>query len=240
MLERLDDNTQEGLKFLVLGAGAVLVVRVVLWGAASALAPDDGASELSIALAGSRHGFLLTDQRILVGMTSGLAGRLGFSALIALVGTLVAASAAAALAGPMRWGRLRTAVITSRSVLVVLMAWCVQAALFMPPRYARVEQDALVLVQRPALLDMISLPWPAEETTIRRSAITDLSTRSIASSMPGCGSTEVLEVSALNTIHTLVSRTPTGPDCAESIGRERASLEHLAILLERWRLDPAP
>jgi hypothetical protein len=58
--------------------------------------------------------------------------------------------------------------------------------------------------------------------------------------MPGCGSTEVLEVSALNTFHTLASRTPTGPDCAESIGRERASLEHLATLLEGWRLAAAP
>lgn len=235
MLDRLDDNTQEGLKFLLLGAGAVLVVRVALGAASYMLAPEAGADELSMALADARDGFLLSDQRMLVGRSSGLAGRLGLSALVSMAGTLLAAATAAALALRLGWKPLRAAVGASRVALVLLLAWCVQAALFMPSRYTRVEQNALVLVHRPAILDMISLPWPASETRLERAGISAFSARSVASSMPGCGSTELLEVEHLGTVLPLLSRNPAGPDCAESIGRERAALEHLATLLERWR-----
>ena len=90
---RLDDNAQEAFQFLVLGAGGLLLMRVLYHGVEGTLLAPDETSPLEQAIAVFRDGYLLREHNLLVTGGSGIGGRLA----MAFLGAIAAASLAAVL-----------------------------------------------------------------------------------------------------------------------------------------------
>jgi hypothetical protein len=162
---RLDDNTRSALHFALLGGAVVLAVRLLAWGgeAVRQLRHPDA---LSVALRPFQRGYLLADPTVLVDEPTDLPERLAFAFLFSL---LLAMFAGLLLGGVLQLagrGGMRATdagVRAGRVVLLVATVWTVAVALFLPIRWTRTSEGAVVCMERPSLFGRLALPLQGVE-----------------------------------------------------------------------------
>lgn len=159
----LDDNTSDGIRFLLVGAGSLLVLRLLYGGVLQLISPtaDDA---LAAACAHFHNGYWITDAHVVVQHTG---GGIGARLALAVVLSIAAASALALvvflLAKAMRGNALPWAVRTLRIALVIPFCWWLYASLMRPPACTRFDAEGIVLTRHASILGELSLPWRSTE-----------------------------------------------------------------------------
>lgn len=156
--EHEESTASEALQFLVVAVAAMLLVRLVHAAGEHFLAPDEH-DALGRLAEPFRRGYLLTDAHTLVPDGMSLAGRAG--------GAVIAGMAGGALGGFIgRWVAMATARNRTRAMrlglrigMITVLAWCMIAALFWPPVAMRLADDRITVIERPAALSFLVLPW---------------------------------------------------------------------------------
>lgn len=154
-------NAQEAVQFLLVGAGIVLVIRLIvaafgLWGG------DASGDALAQACAPFRNGYPLIGPHTVVVGGLPMIPRLAVAVLFMLTMGLLFALVMLPFGGLLKRGALRAAVLGGRIGLVLGSAWAIYALLCLPPQHVVVAQDKLVRYEAPAFLGTI--PWPLTST----------------------------------------------------------------------------
>jgi hypothetical protein len=230
MRARLNENAQEAIQFLMLGAGLVLLIRLAYlgalrWSMAGATDP------LHLAMSEYQNGYLLSDPGSMVVYGMPIGGRLALALLLALMAGTAFAVIGSILAGALGMDKIRLAVQGARTGLVLAGAWGLYAALTLPPGLATIGTEGVVLRDRPAFLGELSWPLSAAEQTIAWEAITSIEARSVASSSNGCGTEERVVLVTGDALIPIASIVPEGRSCNEAMHAARTSAEHLASTL---------
>lgn len=179
----LGDNAEDGIRFLLVGAGSLLVLRLAYMGIvhiANGAEPDT----LAAACAPFRYGYWATDPHVVVAHDDGLGARLALALTVSMATATVLALVVYLIVRMIRSAALPWAVGTLRTVLLLLGGWFLYAALLHPPAYVRFEKDALVVHQQAHLFGALSLPWGNTEIRHGRAQITGFSTRTEARATP--------------------------------------------------------
>lgn len=167
----LDDNTSDGIRFLLVGAGSLLVLRLAYAGIQRVLAPET-TDALATACAPFHNGYWLTHAHTLVQQTDGGIGtRLALAVTVTVVGALVLAGLVHVLTRVLGSANGTWTLRTLRLALIIPFCWWLYAALLMPPTQASIGPERIVLRLRSNLLGELSLPWCSSTTTIPWNAI---------------------------------------------------------------------
>lgn len=156
----LGDTTADGVRFLLLGAGALLVMRLLFAGFDHWLNAHP-ADELAAAIAPFRSGYLSTSTHKLVTDGGEVSTRLAMAIPSSIGAALLTALAIFLCCKVLRKPHQRATSLALRLTLVVALVWFMNAALFIPPRTVLINTQGLDLLTRPALFDRLSLPTPA-------------------------------------------------------------------------------
>ncbi|MBL7938703.1 MAG: hypothetical protein JNL43_05015 [Flavobacteriales bacterium] len=228
----LGDTTADAIRFLLLGLGVLLLLRLAYAGLELWMAPSM-TLDLPVAIATFRNGYLLGDPTILVVGGSGVGTRLALSALLTALCTVVFGILGAGFGRLMGFSPVRSCVQVARTALFVTGAWWCYAALALPPRSVRIAPTELVRNVRPSVLGELSLPWPGTETHVTIASLDRFEQRSVASTLPACGSIEKVEAVAGADRMELATITPQGADCDRERAKAKEALGRLTQLLER-------
>lgn len=235
----LSDTTADAIRFLLLGAGVILLLRL-LYAAIALWSASPLTADLPVAIAELRNGYLLNDPMTLVVGGSPVGTRLALAALLTGLCAVAIAILGALLARPLGFSPIRTAVTGARIALFVCGIWWFFAALVLPPRSVQVGTSELVRTVRPSVLGELSLPWSGTETRVGMDMIDGIEHRSLAASSAPCGWNEKVEAVSGTRRMELASISPEGDDCeaARKIATDR--LRRLAELLEQVSHTGAP
>lgn len=237
MRVHIHENVHEALRFLMLGAGVVLAVRLSHLGL-SRWWDHSGAGPLEEAVSAFTHGHLLPDGYTLVVHAAAPAGRMSlallFACLCGALGALAASGIARAVRAPLR----RATVQGGRTGLVLGCSWGLWAALALPPHTAHVGAEGITVRERPAFLGGPALPWPAQERMIPWASVDRIGQRTVQDHMAGCGEREQVVVLASGHEHVVAGLAPEGPDCAAALHDARTHAERLVALLQELRDAP--
>ncbi|HRF81607.1 MAG TPA: hypothetical protein PL070_16135 [Flavobacteriales bacterium] len=167
----LDDNTSDGIRFLLVGTGSLLVLRLAYAGIQRVLAPET-TDALAMACTPFHHGYWLTNAHTLVQQTDGGIGtRLALGVTISVVVALVLAGLVHLLTRLFGSANGTWTLRTLRLAMIVPFCWWLYAALLVPPTQASIGPEGIVQRQRSNLLGELSLPWGSSSTTIPWNAI---------------------------------------------------------------------
>ncbi len=228
----LGDTTADAVRFLLLGVGVLLALRLAYAGLELWMAPPV-TLDLPASIASFRNGYLLSDPMTLVVGGSGVGARLALSALLTALCTLIFGGLGAAFGKMMGFSPVRSGVSVARLALLMTGAWWCYAALALPPRSVRIERTELVRNIRPTVLGELSLPWPGMETRVALASLDRFEQRSVASTLQACGSIEKLEAVSGSDRMELATIIPGGADCAVERAKAKVLLARLTTLLER-------
>lgn len=228
----LGDTTADAIRFLLLGVGVVLVLRLAYAGLELWVAPPV-TLYLPATIATFRNGYLLSDPMTLVVGGSGVGARLALSAVLTALCTLIFGVLGGGFGKVMGFSPVRSGVSVARTALFVTGAWWCYAALALPPRSVRIEPTELVRNVRPTVLGELSLPWPGSETRVALAALDRFEQRSVVSTLPACGSIEKVEAVSGTDRMELATITPQGADCDLERDKAKELLARLTVLLER-------
>ncbi len=180
----LDDTTSDGIRFLLIGSGSLLLLRLVYSGVLL-LTQAPYTTELQACIAEFRNGYLITDPHMLI--------RGGMSVGERLALALVLSMASGIAAGLLAYLVSKTWVVAARLGLLLALLWFMYAALLLPPKKTILGSEDLVQSTRPAVLGELSLPWPAVEVHHPWAGIETIQVRSVTSSLPRGTSTVYAE-----------------------------------------------
>lgn len=166
----LDDNTSDGIRFLLIGAGSLLLLRLCYSGVLMLLDGPDG-DELGAAIKQFRHGYWISDVDVLVTGPSSIGARLSLALSASVVLALFASGVTYQVA--ILWGKESVGrwLMVLRVTLITALAWTLFAALSLPPNTATIHERGIAINSRPSLFGVISLPWRAQETNTPWSAV---------------------------------------------------------------------
>lgn len=160
----LGDNTTDGIRFLLVGAGSLLLLRLGHLGISHLLGDED--DPLALACKPFQYGYWLGDAHTVANTDGG-----GVGARIALA--IVVAVAMALVIGSLVYlvtratGRSSAmAVGAMRVVLVIALAWWLYAALALPHKHTRFTEEAIECTVRPRAIGALTWPWGAQRYTI--------------------------------------------------------------------------
>ncbi len=228
MFPRVDDNSQEAFQFLSLGAGIVLLLRLVWWLVDRQLTGGGtGPDDLFEAL---RNGYLVGPDTVVAGGVS-LPGRLAIAALTTLAGGLILSVAGGWLARGLHGEPIRAAVRGARWGMLVVGAWALYAVLFLPPVSARISEEGVRIRQRSALLGEVALPLTASERMIPWSELGIVEARTVSSGYQGCNTQEEVVLRMEQEDIVLARIVPGTKDCATSTALARQHMQRLTALL---------
>lgn len=166
----LDDTTSDGIRFLLIGAGSLFVLRLVYAGVQHLLlAPLT--TDLAACIATFGNGYLLADSTTVVSGGMLVGERLALALVLMVVCTVLVGLIVAMVAKALGKAPTQAAVASARVMLIASGLWWCYAALFAPPRLVRITSDGLQRQQRPAVFGELSLPWIATETMVPWSAV---------------------------------------------------------------------
>lgn len=208
----LDDTTSDGIQFLLVGTGGLLLLRLLYAGVLMLMGVPDG-DELGAAIAQFRHGYWISDTDVLVTTASSVGTRLALAISVSFFAALFLAGAVyqlALLAGK-ETTRLWTSVL--RIALIAALGWSLFAALLLPPSTATLNERGLTITQRPALFGVLSLPWTARTVTTSWSRV------------------EAIEVLSLEDGHTV--QAVTEDRVVNLCTGEQADAENLAQVIRK-------
>ena len=173
----LDDNTSDGIRFLLIGAGSLLLLRLGYAGVVQLVVgpPQDALAEACVHF---QSGYWMNDPHtVVLDGGAGFGTRLALSAITTVLVAVVLAGLThliTACAGQVSgsW-----AVRTLRVALIIPFCWWLFAALTRPPVQLRFDNAGIVQEKGIALFDQLSLPWPAERTEFGWAEVEQISTR---------------------------------------------------------------
>ncbi len=155
-------NAQEAFQFLALGAGIVLVLRLLVM--ALGLWSDNGSGELEQAMAPFRNGYPLIGRDVVVLGGLAIIPRIAVGLLFVLLCGVLSALFIWPLGRLLGWNGLRSAVIGSRAGLLLGGAWAIYCLLCLPPRQTRITSTEVERTDRTAFLSTIPLPFAGHST----------------------------------------------------------------------------
>ncbi len=170
----LDDTTSDGIRFLFVGAGGLLVLRLLYAGVLMLMGVPEG-DELGAAIAQFRNGYWISDADVLVTTTNSIGTRLALALSVTFVGALVAAILVHMLAKLAHKDAAHLSLFVLRASLVLALTWSVFASLLLPPSIVVLNMGGLTTTRRPALFGVLSLPWAVTETTYAWSTVQSIS-----------------------------------------------------------------
>lgn len=215
MRARLDDNAQEALQFLLLGAGIILAGRLLHHGLDLAWAPGADAPAWERAIEPFRHGYLVP-RGTLVSTAVDLAARLGVGALLTLVGGGLGALMGSAVARVGGRPALRGTVRGARWGLALAGAWCLYATLALPPRTVRAIEQGLLVRERAAVLNAVALPVPARDHLLPWKQVRGFEHQPEHAPGQGCGTAHAVVAVGAATTDRLAVQVPGGRHCSEA------------------------
>jgi hypothetical protein len=172
---RLDDNERGAFNYLVGGLLVVVALRAVAW-VLDAVGPGytaDGA-----ALQPFQHGYWgMRNQLAVAGGTAELNERLIMAVVAGVGAAFVTAFLFLVITRARGRSGGRTAILTTRTVLVVAMGWCLYAALCLPPREVRLDEGRLVETVRPSIAGILPLPFGWKSRTWARPDVDRITAR---------------------------------------------------------------
>lgn len=230
----LNDNFQEALQFLTLGAGIILGTRLAYLGGLTLLTRKQG-DTLHESLRPFGHGYLLPDADIWVVQSMNVGGRVALALALAITMAILMALIAGVIARLLNKAALPMAIAAGRSGLLIGAIWGLFAAVAVPPSSARMNTDGIILESRPALFGELSLPLPARTTTVPWDDRTSVDTRSVPTRSFGCGTMEEVVLERNGQTYLLGQLRPEGRDCEEALRFARAHTGSLAALLDSIR-----
>jgi hypothetical protein len=147
----------EALQFLLVAAGALLVLKLAHAGAERVLAPapDDAIAQVA---APFRRGYLLRDAHALVTSGVGFSARGALALLVSLAGAAAGAILGRAVALLVRWDARTGARRGLRIGFMALGAFALFAALVWPPTVVLIDPEGIVVRERHSLLGIVGLP----------------------------------------------------------------------------------
>ncbi len=179
----LDDNTSDGIRFLLVGAGSLLVLRLLYNGVLHFAGPaaDDA---LALACTPFHHGYWITDPHtVVLHAGGGIGTRLAMALAVSMLTAVVLAALAYVLTGTL-WRKGGTwAIRTLRLTLILSLCWWLFAALARPAGYARFNAAGMELVDEAALLGQLSLPWPAARVRMNWTDVRDFTVQPVENGM---------------------------------------------------------
>lgn len=175
----LDDNTSDGIRFLLAGAGSLLVLRLLYSGVLQFIgpAPDDA---LAVACARFHNGYWITDPHtVVLNTTSGIGTRLAMAVAVSMLTAVLFA----ALVYVLTRRNGTWAIRTLRLTLILSLCWWLFAALTRPVTHARLHAGGIELVNETDLLGQLSLPWPAAKSPMDWTEVRDFTVQGVESRM---------------------------------------------------------
>lgn len=166
----LDDNTSDGIRFLLIGAGILLVLRLCYSGVLMLLDGPDG-DELGAAITQFRSGYWISASDVLVTGPSSIGTRLSLAFSASVVLALLASGLAYQLAILLGKERIDRWLMVLRTTLITALAWSLFAALSLPPTTASLQEQGIGINSRPSLFGVLSLPWRMHKATTPWSAV---------------------------------------------------------------------
>jgi len=227
---QLGDNALDGIRFLFLGGGVLLALRLLYVGLDMWLAPSADL-ELATVIKSFQNGYLLVDRTTLVVGGLGTMERVAVAILLTVLSAAVIALVALGVSIITRSPKTVAVVRGLRFGLATAGAWWLFAALAWPPHTVRLEESELVRTVRPALLDALSLPWPGESTHVPNGAISAFEHRSYPTEEATCGRVEKVEAVAGEKRMEIARIVLEGKDCEQERKSAEQRLVRLAALL---------
>lgn len=160
----LDDTTSDGIRFLLVGAASLLLLRLAYLGIGHLLPGAEDA--LALACKPLQHGYWLSDAHTVAVLYDADVGtRLALAVVLAVVLALVIGLLVYVVARSM--GRTSLAAVrTIRVVLVIALAWWVYAALAVPRKSTRFTEVGIERTVRMRTIGDLTWPWGVERYTI--------------------------------------------------------------------------
>lgn len=163
----LDDNTSDGIRFLLIGAGSLLLLRLGYAGVLQLVSgpPKDALAE---ACAYFQSGYWIADPHTVV-LDGGadMVTRIALAVIITVVVALLLAGLAQLLSARFGQGGSTWTVRVLRVALIIPFCWWLFAALTRPPVELHFNSAGFAVRRQAALFGRLSLPWPAEHITHR-------------------------------------------------------------------------
>jgi hypothetical protein len=173
----LDDTTSDGIRFLLVGAGGLLVLRLGYLGISHLLTSADDA--LALACRPLQQGYWLGDAHSVASTAGG-----GVGARLALA--VVAAVAMAVIGGLVVYivsrslGRTSLAAVrTMRVILVMALAWWLHAALAVPRMSTRFTEVGIERTMHMRAIGDLPWPWGTERYTIPWNEVSSIDTHAM-------------------------------------------------------------
>lgn len=213
----LGDNATDGIRFLLLGGGVLLLLRLAYAGLEFWLHPPVTA-DWPVLVDGFRNGYLLNSLDIIVIGSAPLAERIALAILV--TGCIAGALAflAAMIAKLFHRSVAAAATATLRVSLVVLGAWCIFAATARPPRTVQVTADGLRFNTMPALLGAITLPFGGTTSIVPSMSIERYVVTSESDPDKPCGvALELVAEGPAFGQRTVARIVPDGTECPAAI-----------------------
>lgn len=166
----LDDNTSDGIRFLLIGAGSLLVLRL---GYSAVLmlfdVPDE--DDLGAAIAHFRSGYWISATDVLVTMPSTIGTRLSLAFSASVLFALFASGLVYQLSMLIGKESINRWLLVLRTTLVAALVWSLFASLLLPPSTATLDARGISITRRTTLFGTLSLPWRTHTSTTPWSAI---------------------------------------------------------------------
>lgn len=227
---QLGDNALDGIRFLLLGGGVLLALRLLYVGLDTWLAPSAN-MELATAINSFQNGYLLVDRTTLVVGGLGTMERVAIAILLTVLSAAVIALMALCVSFLTRSPKTVAVVRALRFGLVITGAWWLFAALTWPPHTVHIAENELVRTVRPAVLDALSLPWPGESTHVPIGQISAFKHHSYPTEEATCGRVEKVEAIAGEKRMEIARIVLEGKDCEQEGKNAEQRLGRLAELL---------
>jgi len=164
MKVELDETTSDGIQFLLIGVGSLLVLRLLFAGVLMLMGVPDG-DELAIAIAQFRNGYWISDTDVLVTSAGSIGTRLALAVCVPFIVAFLAAGIVYQLATLAGKESIGSWLFALRTTLAVVLAWSLFAALLLPPSSVTFNDAGFTTTERPALFGVLSLPWTSTTTT---------------------------------------------------------------------------
>lgn len=225
---RLDDTAREALQFLLLGAGSILLGRLLYSGSYHHLDPSGLGTEAE-ALAPFRNGYLLTEGHTLVANAIAVEGRMALAALLTLLFGCAVAAVVWVIARLIKAPARRSVLTGVRFALATSSLWCLYAALFLPPAATHIEVDGLRIVKRPAFLGQLSLPLVPERMLLSWEDVRSVGVRRTADPLNADG--ERVQVIVVHGTRSIVVADLALHGTYGNVGAATEDCQRLATLL---------
>ena len=228
----LGGNATDAIRFLLLGLGVLLLLRLGYAGLELLFAPAV-TTDLAVAIDSFRNGYLVADRSMLVVGGGELTEGLALAVMMGAVCATVVAVPAAVLAPLFGMKRGRAAIVAGRTVLFTTCAWWVYAVLAVPPITVQVSSDEFFRTEPSALFQDLSIPFTASGIRIPRSASATIQQRSGTSHWSPCAVVEEVFTQYGNEQMVIARVVPTGTDCDAAVKEARGRTLVLRDLLQR-------